>query len=140
MIPKTVAGISVDSTIKYYSRRKDVRAAFLALISNHTGDTKYRAIVKPRSNLLHNIKWNGWNYPLEQHVSNHKTAIDNLRDCITHIGNAVPNNPQMVEFLLKHITSQYNALQAAMGNICTDTNSLKSYFEGASIHLAEVNL
>ena len=91
MISKAVDGTSVESAIKAYLRRKDGWAAFLALISNHTGDTKYRAIVKPRSNLLHNIKWNGWNYPLEQHVSNHRTVIDDLRDCATHIGNDILN-------------------------------------------------
>ena len=90
MISKDVAGTSVDSTIKSYPGHKYGRAAFLVLISTHAGDTKYRSIVKYRSNLLQNIKWNGQNYRLEQHVSNIRTAIDNLRDCVTHIGNAVP--------------------------------------------------
>ena len=74
---------------------------------------------------------------MEQHVSNIRTAIDNLRDCVTHIGNAVPNTPQRVEFLLYSITSQDNALQAAMGNIRADTNGLRSDFEGATSHLIE---
>ena len=128
MIAKAVAGKSMESTIKIYSRHKDGRASFLALIANHAGDTKYCAIVKARNNLLHNIKWNGKNYPLEQHVSNHRTAIYNLRDSATHIGNAVPNTPQRVEFLLESINSQDNALQAAMGNICANTNGLKRDF------------
>ena len=61
MITKAVAATFIDSTIKYYSRRKYSRAVFLALIANHTVDTKYRAIVKSRINLLRNIKWNGQN-------------------------------------------------------------------------------
>ena len=85
MISKTVSGTSVESTIKSYSKSKYGRAAFLALISNHAGDTKYQAIVKSISNLLHNIKWNERNYPLDQHVSNNRPAIDDLRDCTTHI-------------------------------------------------------
>ena len=93
MISKYVAGTSVESKIKSYSRRKYVWAAFLALISNHAGDTKYQAIVKYISNILQNINWNGRNYPLEHHVSNHQNTIDDLRDCATHIGNAVPNTP-----------------------------------------------
>ena len=76
---------------------------------------------------------------MEQHVSNHRTAIDNIRDCATHIGNAVPNNLQRVEFLLDYITSQDNALHAAMGNIYTDTNGLRSGFEGTLSHLIEVD-
>ena len=66
VIAKAVAGTYVESTIKPYSIRNDGCAAFLALIANHTGDTKYRAIVKSRSNLIHNIKWNVRNYPLER--------------------------------------------------------------------------
>ena len=100
MITKAVSGPSVDSTIKFYSRRKYGRAAFIALIANHSGDTKYQAIVKSRSKKFQNIKWNGRNYPLENHVSNHRTAIDGLRYFATHIGNDVPNTPQRVEFLL----------------------------------------
>ena len=65
MIAKAVAGTSMESTIKIYSRHKDGRTTLLALIANHMGDTKYCAIVKARNNLLHNIKWNGQNYPLE---------------------------------------------------------------------------
>ena len=61
VISKAVAGTSVELTIKSYSRHKYGWAAFLALISNHAGDTKYRAVVKSRSNLLQNIKWNGRN-------------------------------------------------------------------------------
>ena len=117
MIATAVAGTSVESTIKSYSRRKDGRAAFCALISNHAGDTKYCAIVRSRNNLLQNIKWNGRNYPLEQHVSNHRTAIDDLRECNNHVGNAVPNEQQRVEYLLDSTSSQDNSLQAAIEDI-----------------------
>ena len=41
MIAKAVAGTSVESTIKSYSRRKYFCAEFLALIENHADDTKY---------------------------------------------------------------------------------------------------
>ena len=75
MNDKAVYGTSMESKIKSYSRRKDGCAKSLALIANHTGDTKYRAIIKSRSNLLQNIKCNVRNNPLEKHVSNNCTAI-----------------------------------------------------------------
>ena len=53
----------------------------------------------------------------------------NLCDCLTHIGNAVPNTPQRVKFLLFSVTSQDNALQSAMGNIRADTNGLRGDLE-----------
>ena len=58
MIARAVVGTSVESTIKLFSQRNYGRAAVLALIANHAGDTKYRAIVKFRNNILQNIKWN----------------------------------------------------------------------------------
>ena len=94
MISKDVAVNSVKSTMKSFSQRKYVRADFIALIANHTGDTKYREILKYWNNLRQNIKWDGQSYPLEQHVSNHQTAVKNLRESSLHIGNAVPNIPQ----------------------------------------------
>ena len=71
-IEKATRGTSVESTVKAFSRRKDGRGAYLALIANHAGDTKYRAILKKRMNMLQNIKWNGRAYPLETQVSNHR--------------------------------------------------------------------
>ena len=139
LISKAVAGTSVESTIKSFSRQKDGRAAYKALVANHAGDEKYRAIVKARMNLLQNIKWNGRSYPLEQHVSNHRTAVDDLVDCALHINNAVPNMSQRVEYLLESISCQDSSLQAAMGNIRADTNGMRSNFETAASHLIEVD-
>ena len=61
IISKDVARASMELTTKSYSRRKNSRAAFLAIISNHSADTKYRVIVKSRNILLQNIKGNGRN-------------------------------------------------------------------------------
>ena len=78
-------------------------------------------------------------YPLKQHVSNYQTSVDNLCECSLHIGNAVPNISQLVEYLLKSISSQDNSLQATMRNICAGTNGLRGDFESASSHLVEVD-
>jgi hypothetical protein len=139
MISKAATGTSVESTIKSFSRAKDGRGAYKALIANHAGDTKYRAIVKARMNLLQNIKWNGRSYPLEQHVSNHRTAVDDLRECSTHITVAVPSLEQRVEYLLESISCQDSALQAAMGNIRANTNNMRERFEDAASHIIEVD-
>ena len=78
-IEEAARGTSVESTIKPFSRSKDDRGAFLALIANHAGDVKYRAIAKKRQNLPQTIKWTGNYYALETHVSNHRQAYDDLR-------------------------------------------------------------
>ena len=104
--------MSVESTIKPFSRRKCGRGAFLALIANHAGDMKYRAIAKKRQNLLQTIKWIGNSYALETHVSNHRQAYDDLRELSTHITVPVTSDPQRVEYLIDSITSKDSTLQS----------------------------
>ena len=116
-IEQAVRGTSVASTVNIFSRTKDGRGAFFALISNHAGDTKYRSISKKRLNLLQNIKWNGRSYPLEKHVSNHRQAHDDLNECSNHITVAIPDDCQKVEYLIDSSTCIDNTLQAAIGLI-----------------------
>jgi hypothetical protein len=139
MIEKSSRGTSVESTIKGYARRKDGRGAFLALIANHAGDVKYRAIMKKKMNLLQNVKWNGRSYPLESHVSNHRTAVDDLNECSAHITVAVPDQSQRVEYLIDSISCADTTLQAAIGLIRANTNNMREDFESAASTLIEVD-
>ena len=91
---------SNDSTIKAFARKKYVRAVYLAVIANHSGDIKYYSIHKKSMNFLQNIKWNGRAYALETHISNHRQAVDDILECSSHITVAVPDQPQRVEYLL----------------------------------------
>ena len=138
-VEKACRGTSVESTVKSFARRKDGRGAFLALISNHAGDTKYRAILKKRMNLLQNIKWNGRSYPLESHVSNHRQAIDDLRECSEHITVSVPDQSQRVEYLIDSLNCQDSTLQAAIGLVRANTNNMRNDFEIAASALIEVD-
>ena len=70
------------------------------MISNHTGDTKYRAILKNRMYLLQNIQWNGRSYPLDSYVSNHRQPVENLQECATHITTSVADQAKRVEYLI----------------------------------------
>ena len=90
-LEKSTRGTSVESTVKSFPSRKDGRGVFLTLIANHTGDTKYRAILKKRMHLLQNIRWDGRGYPLENHVSNHRQSVDERWECESHITVSVPN-------------------------------------------------
>ena len=138
-IEKASRGTSVESTVKAFSRRKDGRGAYLALIANHAGDTKYRAIHKKRMTLLQGTKWNGRSYPLETHVSNHRQAVDDLKDCSTHITVAVPDPAQRVEYLIDSISCNDTALQAAIGLVRANTNNMRNDFEAAASALIEVD-
>ena len=90
-------------------------------------------------NLIQNIKWNGRSYPLESHVSNHRQAFDDLRDCAQHITVQVPSEPQRVEYLIDSIACSDSTLQATIGLIRTNTNQMREHFERASLALIEVD-
>ena len=128
MIKKAVRVSSVECTIKYYSRKKDGRSAFKALISNHAGETKYRGIMKKRMNLLQNIKWNGRTYPLETHITNHHQAFEDLRECSEHITMPVPDQSQRVEYLIDSLACGENTFQAAIGLMRANTNDIRQNF------------
>ena len=138
-IEEAVRGTSVESTIKSFSRAKNGRGAYLALISNHAGETKYRAIAKKSTNLLQNIKWNGRAYPLESHVSNHRKANDDLLECSKYITCSVPSMEQRVEYLMDSISASDPTLQAALGIVRANTNNMRSDFELAASSLIEVD-
>jgi hypothetical protein len=138
-VEEATRGTSCESTIKAFSRRKDGRGAYLALVANHAGDVKYRAISKKRQNLLQNIKWTGMSYPLETHVSNHRQAFDDIRECSLHITVPVPSEPQRVEYLIDSVSSKDTTLQAAIGIIRANTNNMRNDFEAASTSLIEVD-
>ena len=138
-VEKATRGTSVESTVKAFSRRKDGRGAFLALIANHAGDTKYRAILKKRMNLLQNIKWNGRSFPLETHVSNHRQSVDEIRECSAHITVTVPTQDQRVEYLIDSIACADSTLQAAIGLVRANTNNMRNNFEAAATTMIEVD-
>jgi hypothetical protein len=130
---------SVESTVKAFSRTQDGRGAFLALIDHHAGDSKYRAIACKRMNLLTNIKWNGRNYSLEKHVSNHRQAIEDLNDCSNNITVNVPDQEQRVEYLIDSIVCPDSTLQASIGLIRSNVNNMRENFEAAANALIEVD-
>ena len=138
-IEEAARGTSVESTIKSFTRSKDGRGAFAALVANHAGEAKYRSIMKRRMNHLQNIKWNGRSYPLESHVSNHRQAFDDLRDCAQHITVQVPTEPQRVEYLIDSIACSDSTLQAAIGLVRANTNQMRENFERAASSLIEVD-
>ena len=138
-IEEAVRGTSVESTIKAFARQKDGRGAFLALSANHANDTKYRSISKKRMHLLQNVKWNGRAFPLENHVSNHRQAHDDLLECSNHITVPVLDQSQRVEYLIDSISCTDNTLQAAIGLIRANTNGMRTNFDLAASTLIEVD-
>ena len=87
---------------------------------------------------MQNTKWNGRSHSLEAHVSHHRSAIDELRECSQHITVTVPDDAQRVEYLIDSISHPDHALQAAIALVRTDANGIRSNFEAAASALIEV--
>ena len=131
-------GTSCESTVKAFSRRKDGRGAYLALISNHAGEVKYRSLYKQSLSYLQNVKWSGNQFPLETHVSKHRKAHDQIQECSTHVACQVLSAEQKVEHLLDSISCSDNGIQATLALIRSD-RLLRADFEQAASNLIEAD-
>ena len=65
-------------------------------------------------------------------MSNHRQAVDDLKDCENHITVSVPDQSQRVEFLIDSISRNDTALQAAIGLVRANTNNMRHDFEVAA--------
>ena len=99
----------MESTVKAFTRKKDGRGAYFAVMANHAGDTKYRAIHKRSMNLL------------ETHVSKHRQAVDDISECSNHITVVVPDESQRVEYLVDSINCSDTTLQVTLGLVRANT-------------------
>ena len=78
MVGKAAWNTYVECTVKAFARTKDGWGAYMAAIANYAGETKYKEIHKKNMKSLQNIKWNGSNYPMENHIANHRQASDDI--------------------------------------------------------------
>ena len=83
-------------------------------------------------NLLQNINWNGRNYSLEKHVSNHRQALEDISDCSNHITIVILDQSQRVEYLIDSITCADSTLQVSIGLIRSNVNNMRENFESAA--------
>jgi len=72
-------------------------------------------------------------------VSNHRQALDDIKECKEHITVTVPDDSQRVEYLIDSINCSDNTLQATIGLIRATTNNSRNDFEVAAISLIEVD-
>ena len=63
-LEEATQGMTQADTIPPYQKKKDVRAAYLALLSQSAGLDKWEAILKTKNNFWNTRKWKGQgNFP-----------------------------------------------------------------------------
>ena len=126
------------STIKPFSRTKDGRAAWLALVSSHAGQDKWERMQKEKLRFLMNTKWNGRSYGLEKFTGQHCSYYIALQECQLHVNFQLPTEHTRVGYLLDNITSNDPDLRAALSNIRLNQNNMRDDFEAAVTHMLPV--
>ena len=128
-----------SATLKPYQRRKDGRAAYLALISQHAGDDKWEKELKEQENLMKTRVWKGnSNFSLEQFIDQHRAAFISMQQCSEHVPFQLPDEHTRVCYLMDGIHCNDAEIQAALAAIRMDTvgpNAKRNHFENAATFL-----
>ena len=128
----------VAASLKPFQRKKDGRAAYLAVLSQYAGEDKWAAELKKYDNFVHTAKWKGTgNYTLDKFLSRHRHAFFTMSQCSEHVSFQMPNEFTRVSYVFDALQSDYAPLQAAMAAVRTDTgkDGKRSDFEKTASYL-----
>ena len=74
-----------------FQKKKDGRAAFLALVSQYAGADKWQVEIKRQDEILHTRTWKGQtNFTLEKFIQIHRVAFVSMQACIQHVAFSAP--------------------------------------------------
>ena len=139
ILAECTLGTQYTLTVTTYSKRKDGRSAYKALVNSHLGDDKWDKKVEATVNQIMNLKWNGRVYPLEKYCNKHRAAHAFLDEAKDHVKVHEFNDGSKVKYLIDNIEISNADLKAAIGMIRANNNGLKTNFEGAIRLLLPVN-
>lgn len=120
-----------SSTVKAFSRRRDGRSAWQAIVSSHAGSDKWELLQKENNLWLLNTKWNGRTYSLEKFCNQHRTRYVNLEEAKNHVDFQLPTEHTRVGYLLDNIENADADLRAALANVRQNVNGTRTDFEAA---------
>ena len=126
-------------TIKPYARRKDGRAAWLAMVTSHAGQDKWEQLQKDKNKFLMNTKWNGRNYSLEKFTGLHRSSYVQLQEASDHVNFQLPTEHTRVGYLIDNIENNDPDLRAAIASVRINTNGMRDDFEAAVAFLLPVD-
>ena len=141
MLEEATRGTIYATTIKPFSRSKDGRSAWQAMVSSHAGTDKWEHLFKERSKFLMNTKWNGRNYSLERFTGVHRSSFVQLQEAAAQVVTPLqlPSEHTRVGYLIDNINNSDPDLRAAIASIRVDTNGMRSNFEAAVAFLLPVD-
>ena len=138
LLEEATRSTSYAASIKPFQRKKDGRAAWLALSSQYAGKDKWEAEINRHEQFLHTRLWKGQsNFTLDKFIAQHRNAFVSMQAASEHVTYQLPNEHSRVGFLLTAIHCGDAGLQAAMASIKTDQSAtgMRNDFEASASHL-----
>lgn len=137
-LEEATRGTIYGASIKPFTRTKDGRGSYLALISQHAGVDKWEKELQDQEKFLYSRKWKGnSNFSLDKFIENHRAAFILMQQCAEHVDHQLPNDHTRVRYLLEAIDCSDPALHARKAQIETDTgpDGKRNNFEAAAAFL-----
>ena len=139
MLHDLLQGTTYGATIIPYKRKKDGRAAWHALMTQHAGQDRWDAEVKRDTTFLTSHIWKGnGNITLAKHLAKHRQAFIDLETSAGHVAHQLPNSRTRVTYALDSVRGCNDpAVQARIANIEGDDSitGKRNNFEAAVTHL-----
>ena len=124
---------SYVSSITPHVRRRNGRAAYLALSQHNMGNVRFQKLVDDAEELVTRRIWDGRNtrYILETHIARHRDAYNDMVQASQYITYNLPDNRTRVNRLLNSITSNDTAVVSAKTQILA-SSQFEHNFEAAA--------
>ena len=126
------------SSVTPFSRRKDGRGAWRALLAQYVGLDKWQSELDRQENFLHTRVWKGNStFTLESFIMQHRAAHISMIRCATHVPYQLPNERTRVIHLLNGIKSSDAELLSALAVVKSDDgpNGKMERFEETAAYL-----
>jgi hypothetical protein len=145
LLHDSLEGTIYGATITPYKKKKDGRAAWHVLLTQHAGrQDRWDAEVKCDTAFLTSHIWKGnGNIPLAKHCPKRRQAFIDLETSVAHVGQRLPNNRARVTYVMDSIRGCNDpAVQARIANIEGDDliNGKRNNFEAAVTHFLPADL
>lgn len=126
-----LAGTGYISSIQPFSRRKNGREAYKALVLHNLGSAKWDKVAEDADRKLTKVEWNGKSqrFTLLRHITTHRNAHNDLVRSSRFIDYQVPSESQRVKRLFASIKSSDSRIESVRVQVLSDPTGLGNDFE-----------
>ena len=126
-----LAGSGYISSIQPFSRRKNGREAYKALVLHNLGSAKWDKVAEDADRKLTKVEWNGKSqrFTLLRHLTSHRNAHNDLVRSSRFIDYQVPSESQRVKRLFASIKSTDSRIESVRVQVLSDPRGLGNDFE-----------